>query len=235
MGGEDATLDEVIASLGEAELREIVRSTAQRHADVEREVRLVAARARGDLALLRAEVDRGLRTRRFLDYHDAIAWARAARPILDELERLSRSAPSRELVELLQRAVGYVVKVLQRGDDSSGAIGDIARELLELHAIACDAQVADPVKLAKWMIRFRLTDQDFFEADPVRYRVALGERGPAEYARAVSASPKPTPSDIPTADDLRRWSEASETGGIGSRRATPVSAWRCSTGIPLRS
>lgn len=85
-----------------------------------------------------------------------------------------------------------MVKVLQRGDDSSGAIGDIARELLELHAIACDAQVADPVKLAKWMIRFRFTDQDFFETDPVRYRVALGERGLAEYRRAVSASPKPT-------------------------------------------
>jgi len=189
-GGADATLDEAIASLGESELREIVRATAQRHAEVEREVRLVAARASGDLAQLRAEVDRGLRTRRFLDYRDAIAWAGAAQPILGELERLSRGAPSQELVELLQRAVGHVVKVLHRG--SSGAIGDIARELLELHAIACDAQVADPVKLAKWMIRFRFTDQDFFEADPVRYRAALGERGLAEYRRAVSASGKPT-------------------------------------------
>ena len=191
-GGADATLDEAIASLGESELREIVRATAQRHAEVEREVRLVAARASGDLAQLRAEVDRGLRTRRFLDYRDAIAWAGAAQPILGELERLSRGAPSQELVELLQRAVGHVVKVLKRGDDSSGAIGDIARELLELHAIACDARVADPVKLAKWMIRFRFTDQDFFEADPVRYRAALGERGLAEYRRAVSASGKPT-------------------------------------------
>ncbi len=165
---------------------------SERHAEVEREVRLVASRASGDLAQLRAEVDRGLRTRRFLDYRDAIAWARAARPILGELERLSRSAPSQELVELLQRAVGHVVKVLGRGDDSSGAIGDVARELLELQAIACEAQVADPVKLAKWMIRFRFTDQDFFEADPVRYRAALGERGLAEYRRAVVSSETPT-------------------------------------------
>lgn len=195
-GGAEATLEEVIAALGEAELREVVHSTAQRHAEVEREVRLVAARASGDLAQLRAEVDRGLRTRRFLDYRDSISWAQAARPILGELDRLSRSAPSRELVELLQRAVGHVVKVLQRGDDSSGAIGDIARELLELHATACDARVADPVKLAKWMIRFGFIDQDFFEADPVRYRAALGERGLAEYRRAVSASPKPTSFEV---------------------------------------
>lgn len=51
-GGGDATREEAIASLSEAELRKIVWSTAQRHAEVEREVRLVAARASGDLTLL---------------------------------------------------------------------------------------------------------------------------------------------------------------------------------------
>ena len=37
------------------------------------------------------------------------------------------------------------------------------------------------MKLARWMIRFRFVDQDFFEADPVRYRAALGEVGLAEF------------------------------------------------------
>ncbi len=110
------------------------------------------------------------------------------RPILVELYTLSRATPSAELVELLQRAVGHVVKVLHHADDSSGAIGDLARELLELHAHACDGGAADPVKLAKWMIRFRFVDQDFFETDPVRYRAALGASGLAEFRRAVAAS-----------------------------------------------
>lgn len=35
------------------------------------------------------------------------------------------AGPSRELVELLQRAVGHVVKVILRADDSSGMIGDL--------------------------------------------------------------------------------------------------------------
>lgn len=122
-------------------------------------------------------VDRGLRTRRFLDYRESVAWARAAGPIVAELDLVADEAPSRELVELLQRAVGHVVKVILHADDSSRVIGDLARQLLDVHAKACDAGVADPVKLAAWMVRFRFVDQDFFEVDPVRYAAALGERG----------------------------------------------------------
>lgn len=48
-----------------------------------------------------------------------------------------------------------------------------------------DAGVADPVKLATWMVRFSCEDQDFFEVDPVRYADALGERGLPVYRRAI--------------------------------------------------
>lgn len=81
----------------------------------------------------------------------------------------------------------HVVKVIQQADDSSGLIGDLVRDLLELHAVACDAGVADPVKLSGWMIRFRFSDQDFFEVDPVRYQEALGEAGVAAYREAIEA------------------------------------------------
>lgn len=79
------------------------------------------------------------------------------------------------------------MKVIQQADDSSGLIGDLVRDLLESHAVACDAGVADPVKLAGWMIRFRFSDQDFFEVDPVRYQHGLGEEGLAAYREAVEA------------------------------------------------
>jgi hypothetical protein len=117
-------------------------------------------------------VREGTRTRNqlLLGYWEAMDWARASRPVVVELERAARAAPSRELVELLQRAVGHVVKVIGHADDSSGLIGDLARELLELHEVTCDAGVADPIKLVGWMIRFRFADQDFFDVDPVRYK-----------------------------------------------------------------
>jgi hypothetical protein len=95
-------------------------------------------------------------------------------------------APSIDVVVPLQRAVGHVVKVILRADDSNGTIGDLARELSDLHAQVCDARVADPVKLAAWMVRFSCEDQDFFEVDPVRYAVALGEPGLAAYRQAIA-------------------------------------------------
>src|SRR5215211_4157407 len=94
------------------ELREVVSAAVDRHRDVERQVRLIAARGAGDLAQLRAEVDRTLRTRRFLDYGESAGWARAAQPLVAELENAVDESPSRELVGLLQRAVGHVVKVI---------------------------------------------------------------------------------------------------------------------------
>jgi hypothetical protein len=178
-------LDALVGSFTREELVEMVLDAAGQHDDVARAVRLAAARRDGDLELLRGEVDRALRTRRFLDYWTSIEWAQAGRPVVAELERAVDGAPSRELVELIQRAVGHVVKVIQRADDSSGLIGDLVRDLLDLHARACDAGVADPVKLAAWMIRFRFRDQDFFEVDPVRYAAALGEEGMAAYRDAV--------------------------------------------------
>ena len=182
----EAPIEQVIARLDKAQLVEVIRTASERNSDIERVVRLVAARADGDLAALRAAVDQGLRTRRFLDYRESMAWADAARPVVAELDKVAVDVPSRELVELVQRAIGHVVKVILHADDSSGLIGDVALELLRVHAKACDAGVADPVKLARWMIRFRFEDQDFFEVDPVRYADALGELGLRAYRQSVA-------------------------------------------------
>jgi hypothetical protein len=183
----EVPVERLIADMTGDELREVVSAAVDRHDDVERQMRLIAARSAGDLAQLRAEVDRGLRTRRFLAYRESAGWAQAARPVVAELEKAVDTSPSRALVELLQRAVGHVVKVIMHADDSDGLIGDLARELLALHAWACDAGVADPVELAAWMVRFGFDDQDFFEVDPVRYARALGEAGLAAYRDAVDA------------------------------------------------
>jgi hypothetical protein len=182
----EAPVEQLLAGLTDDELREVVSAAADRHADVERQVRLIAARGADGLAQLRVEVDRGLRTRRFLDYGESAGWARAAQPIVAELDTAVDASPSRALVELLQRAVGHVVKVIMHADDSDGLIGDLARELLALHARACDAGIADPVELAAWMVRFGFHDQDFFEVDPVRYASALGDAGLAAYRDAVA-------------------------------------------------
>ena len=124
-GRSQAPVGELVTSLNTEQLREVVSAAADRHEDVARSVRLIAARANDGLAAVRAEVDRGLRTRRFLPYAESSAWAHAARPIVEELRQRAASSPSAELVELLQRAIGHVVKVIGHADDSNGTIGDM--------------------------------------------------------------------------------------------------------------
>ncbi|MGP0031569.1 MAG: hypothetical protein ACLPVF_13815 [Acidimicrobiales bacterium] len=103
---------------------------------------------------LRAQIDRGLRTRRYLGYYESRSWATEATPVIEAIRGALAASPSAELLGLIERAVGRVVKVILHADDSDGMIGDLARELLDLHTQACDAGVADPLKLARWMIRF---------------------------------------------------------------------------------
>jgi hypothetical protein len=110
-GRERRDLGVLVRDLSSEVLRAIVVCAADWHDDVERHVRLAAAREAGDLVELRAQVDRGLRTRRFLEYRESSEWARAARPVVEELRTVAASSPSRDLVVLVERAVGHVVRV----------------------------------------------------------------------------------------------------------------------------
>ncbi len=166
-------------------LRAIVGQAAEDHEEVACEVRLAANRGSGDLQQLRAEIDRGLRAGQFLGYYESRGWAHHVQPIIEEIRGAVSSSPSAELVVLIERAIGRVVKVILHADDSDGPIGDVARELLDLHAEACDTGVADAINLALWMVKFRLRRPGFLEPDLVRYAEALGEMGLAAFRRDV--------------------------------------------------
>lgn len=183
-------LQDLVERLDDNTMRRLLVRSATEHDDVALAIRLAAATPADALATLRTEVDDGLRTRRHLDYWASSQWAHDALPVVDALADAVKSAPTQELVTLLERAIGHVVKVLLRADDSNGEIGDLVRQLLELHGEVCDAGVADSVDLANWMVRFSFRDQDFFHADPVRYSAALGERGLAIYRKEVDKRSK---------------------------------------------
>jgi hypothetical protein len=166
--------------------RTLLVRAAEDHDDVARAVRLAAAGPADRLGVLRREVDRGLRTRRYLGYRESAEWAQEAEPVVDAVAEAVAMEPSRELVALLERAVGHVVKVILRADDSDGLIGGLAQRLLDLHERACAAGAAEPVALARWMVRFTFEDQDFFMVDPIHYADALGDEGLAAYRKEVA-------------------------------------------------
>ncbi|MDA8342843.1 MAG: hypothetical protein M0007_11555, partial [Actinomycetota bacterium] len=105
-------LDALIEKLEPEDLRAIVGKAADRHEDVARAVRLAATRDSGDLSQLKAEIDRGLRTSRFLGYRESGGWAMQARPIAEAIGEAVDSSPTAELVALIERAIGHVVKVI---------------------------------------------------------------------------------------------------------------------------
>jgi hypothetical protein len=184
--GADDEVPIAVGRLDEQVARQLLANAAEWHEDVMRAVRLAAADEGERLAVLQVAVDDGLRTRRHLDYWGSSLWARDAAPVVDALADEAASEPSAEVVVLLQRAAGHLVKVIMRADDSDGMIGGLARRVLDLHREACAAGVADPQALAKWMVRFAFDDQDFFEIDPVPYADALGDKGLAVYRREVA-------------------------------------------------
>jgi hypothetical protein len=192
-GGSNEELEVLVEQLDDGEVRRLLLEAAARNGDVARTIRLAAATPADRVATLRSELD-SLRTRRHLDYRESMAWAADAMIVVDEIAATAESAPSRDLLKLVELAVGRVVKTIMYADDSSGAIGDVAGRLLEIHERLAESGVADPKALAKWMIRFSFDDQDFFNPDPVRYATALGDVGLAALRREVDermATPDP--------------------------------------------
>lgn len=188
---EQESIDDVVARLDDRSVRRLLAEAATSHEDVMRPVRLAGADEGERLDVLKAAVDGGLRTRRHLDYWGSSAWASDAAPVVDALADEVACAPSADLVVLLRRAAGHLVKVIMRADDSNGMIGDLTRQILDLHRQACASGVAEPRSLAKWMVRFAFDDQDFFEIDPVAYAAALGEKGLAVYRSEVAKRSQP--------------------------------------------
>lgn len=98
-----------------------------------------------------------------------------------EQSRATGTDPA-EVLDVTQRAIASSLKIIMRADDSSGIIGDVIRDLLDLHPlVAAEAQVS-PAKLVRWMLRFQFEEEcDFFHLDPVAYAPALGEGGMRSY------------------------------------------------------
>lgn len=129
-------------------------------------------------------VDDVLRTRRFLDWRQTREYADEAWPVVDLLSRAVDTSPSEPLVELVQRALSHVLKVLHRADDD-GLIGGVFDGLLDVHERACERSRPDQSRLAKWLITATYDPDWYSPPDPVLYAAALGEKGLELYRRAA--------------------------------------------------
>ena len=220
-----------MARLDDAVARRLLVSSAESHEDVMRAVRLAAADESERLAVLKRAVDDGLRTRRHLDYWGSSSWARDAAPVVDALAEEVTTAPSAELVVLFQRAAGHLVKVILRADDSDGMIGDLSRDVLDLHRQACAAGV--PIR-RRWRSGWsgsrsttRTSSRSIRSPMPTRSGTRVS---PCTGARSPSAPSLPTQRSI----GPRRCATSTEAFRA-SPPSMPLNAWRSSTATSIGS
>jgi uncharacterized Zn finger protein len=161
-------------------LRELARYQPDAVAALER----LAARASGDVTAYADLVD-SLKTRRHLDYWEANEHGREAHAVVDELSDALSPTTAAALLPLLETAIRHLIRVVLRSDDSSGIQSDAARRLIDLHAEAAALARPDPVKLARWLVKVGIDEQDFWELDVVRYAEVLGARGLATYRKEL--------------------------------------------------
>jgi tetratricopeptide (TPR) repeat protein len=178
---------------------------AEEDAAIEKRLRLY--RAADDPAALRAALGRMLDAGGLLDYRRSIAYARRLEAVTAQLEdAIARDADvGRRLCEY---AVGRLLKIYERSDDSAGGIGQRLREFAELHVRACTVAPPPGKALAKWLHELQPNDDwNIFALDV--YWELLGSDGQAEYGRRAIAQFQKLPKN-PTEDS--RWS--AETFGI---------------------
>jgi uncharacterized Zn finger protein len=175
-----------LASLDKAELVDLLHDHAQDDPVLHRTLSLRAASNEGapDAALLKRLVD-SLRIRGFVDYNGAFDYANKANDVLDTLaELLPRHAAT--VGPLIRRALERITKALEQIDDSSGWVSEAAARAGDLYAAACEAAPPNPVKLARWLVDWRLDETGWPSVDLCTFREALGERGMGAYRTYLS-------------------------------------------------
>lgn len=179
------TVEQWLAGLDREHLLELVLQATKDETFL-RSLMLAAAKDTGDLQPLRDEIRKALRTRRrFLDWRESSEYGVLARQFVDELGRVVDAGHATAALPIIEDTIAILLRVVNKADDSSGIIGDTVRQLLDVHRWACQAGKPQPTKLARWLLKFNLDEQDWFVADVDGYAEALGTKGLAVFRREV--------------------------------------------------
>lgn len=180
---------ELVAELDIEELRDTLAEMATRDESVRRQLEFRHAAATGStdhfaddlMSLVR---DR-LAARGFIDYRRSFEFARDAEQVLDELQRcLDARMPDAARPALL-KSLTRLRSISTQADDSSGVIGEACQRAADLYAQACRQGNPDPVKLARWLVKFRNDSPGWPEVTLADFVAAFDDAALATYRSAV--------------------------------------------------
>jgi hypothetical protein len=93
------------------------------------------------------------------------------------IDGLAKAGAGEQAIQAAREAIGELGRAFERLDDSNGAVGDAARELLAAHLRACQAAPPEPESLANYLSRLVLGDPWGIAPDLSDYAGLLGAKG----------------------------------------------------------
>ncbi len=207
--GSDGTLAQIrdyLKTKGVDALVEMIVDLAEWDPALLRKLEIAAAAAGSDdTALekrLRAAIRDATRTRGFIDYARAPAWAAGVEAALDLLAEIATGRRAALVVELTRDAIDRIERAIDSIDDSDGHCGALMARAQQIHLDACRSAKPDPVALARDLYRREMQgDYGTFYAAAAHYADVLGEKGLAEYRRLAWAAWDKLPSQAGPRND----------------------------------
>jgi hypothetical protein len=156
--------------------------------EVQRRFELRAAAGHADAAVIRRAVRELVEVADYIEFDQAWSYAHDVSKAADAIASLIDTGAAGQAVGIAREAIALLTGAMESVDDSSGNIGDSARELLAVHLRACQAAKPDPVALADYITGLALHDDYGFAPDLADYAGLLGDTGQARARERASAA-----------------------------------------------
>lgn len=172
-------------------LVEMIVDLAENDPALLRNLELASAVATADDETLFAQFKKAIteatRTRGYVEYREARAWAEEIGRLLDQITDLIEGGRSELVLRLLDYFCRRMDGALQSVDDSDGEGAAVYVKASEMHLAACRKAKPAPVALARELFaRETESEWDFFEGASETYADVLGTTGLAEYRRLAT-------------------------------------------------
>ncbi len=190
-------LESWLESLSKEELLAELLTALGEDRDLRRRLELRAASVSADaVAVRRAVRDLIVLPRRgHVEYAEAYSYASDVHKAAAAIGDLIDAGGAGDAIGIAREAVDLLAEALQFVDDSSGAVGDAAFELLEVHLRACEAAPPDPESLADYLAGELLHDDWGLAPDLGDYTELLGDAGLAAVRERIAAAYAANPQD----------------------------------------
>jgi uncharacterized Zn finger protein len=182
-------LDSWLESLSKEALLTELSGLLDEDPELRRRFELRAASVTLDAATVRRAVSEliALPYHGYVEFDEAREYADHVLTAATAMEDFIDAGGAADAIGIAQEAIGLLTEAYEFVDDSSGAIGEAARELLAVHLHACQVAPPDPVSLGGYLAVLLLHDHKF-EPDLGAYADLLGDEGIAAVRERIRAA-----------------------------------------------